>query len=201
MDITTPAKENAAALAALTASRICHDLVNPIGAVANGIELLQLSVSGASEEMSLVSGAVRQAMARVNFMRIAFGATGAGQKLSVLTVRQNLADLSEDGRYLLHWFSDDEPDRAEVKRVFLAMLCLETALPIGGDITYDGVMLRASGPELRYDPDLWDPVIDGGAPCDLRGAQVQFALLPLELKATQRRLHVERDAKSITLTL
>lgn len=58
---------------ALIGSRICHDLINPLGAIGNGIELLSLSGMAASPEMTLVQDSVNNATARVKFLRLAFG--------------------------------------------------------------------------------------------------------------------------------
>ena len=62
-------------IAALIASRICHDLISPIGAIGNGMELMALS-SGqeqSSPELDLISQSVENANARIRFFRIAYG--------------------------------------------------------------------------------------------------------------------------------
>ncbi len=62
-------------LVALIGSRICHDLISPIGAIGNGIELIGLSGAGAGPEMALISESVTNAQARIRFYyRVAFGA-------------------------------------------------------------------------------------------------------------------------------
>jgi histidine phosphotransferase ChpT len=69
-------------LAALVGARICHDLISPIGAIGNGMELLALSGVPPSPELELIEDSLRNAMARVQFFRIAFGAAEAGQVVS-----------------------------------------------------------------------------------------------------------------------
>ena len=59
-------------LAALIGSRICHDLISPIGAIGNGLELLSMSGAG-GPEVALISDSVANANARIRFFRIAFG--------------------------------------------------------------------------------------------------------------------------------
>ena len=60
-------------LAALIGSRICHDLISPIGAINNGLELLDMNGGVQGAEMELISGSVGNAGARIRFFRIAFG--------------------------------------------------------------------------------------------------------------------------------
>ena len=77
--------------AALLVSRVCHDLVGPLGAVVNGMEVLEDERDPAmrADAIKLVTMSADQALARIQFMRIAFGAAGsAGAEL----------DLSEIGR-------------------------------------------------------------------------------------------------------
>ncbi|MEM9331784.1 MAG: histidine phosphotransferase family protein [Pseudomonadota bacterium] len=66
-------------LAALLCSRVCHDVISPVGAIANGIELLD---EGADEEtseiaMDLIRSSAKNASAKLQFARIAFGAAGS----------------------------------------------------------------------------------------------------------------------------
>jgi histidine phosphotransferase ChpT len=65
-------------LCALIGSRLCHDLVSPVGAIGNGVELLSMEGAGApmpagAAELSLVRESVENAQARLRFFRIAFG--------------------------------------------------------------------------------------------------------------------------------
>jgi hypothetical protein len=60
-------------LAALLCSRVCHDVISPVGAINNGLELLD--EGGADEDaMHLIRTSARNASARLQFARIAFGA-------------------------------------------------------------------------------------------------------------------------------
>ena len=60
--------------AALIGSRICHDLISPIGAVNNGLELLSMTGVSPSPELALIGDSVDSASARIRFFRVAFGA-------------------------------------------------------------------------------------------------------------------------------
>jgi histidine phosphotransferase ChpT len=66
-------------LAALLASRVCHDIISPVGAITNGLEVLE---EENSEEMrtfamDLIKKSARQASAKLQFARLAFGAAGS----------------------------------------------------------------------------------------------------------------------------
>ena len=60
-------------LSALIGSRICHDLINPLGAIANGVELIALTVAEQTPEMLLFAESVEAANARIEFFRLAYG--------------------------------------------------------------------------------------------------------------------------------
>ncbi len=67
-------------LAALIASRVCHDIISPVGAINNGLEVL--AEEGQSEDMrefamDLIRKSARQASAKLQFARLAFGAAGS----------------------------------------------------------------------------------------------------------------------------
>ncbi|RWL92157.1 MAG: histidine phosphotransferase, partial [Mesorhizobium sp.] len=63
-------------LAALLCSRVCHDIISPVGAINNGLELLD--EGGADEDaMKLIRQSAKNASARLQFARIAFGAAGS----------------------------------------------------------------------------------------------------------------------------
>ena len=68
-------------LAKLIASRICHDLISPVGAIANGMELVALTGADITPEFELISDSVAGANARIKFYRIALGMSSADQKL------------------------------------------------------------------------------------------------------------------------
>ena len=66
-------------LAALLCSRVCHDVISPVGAIANGIELLDEGADAETSEiaMDLIRSSAKNASAKLQFARIAFGAAGS----------------------------------------------------------------------------------------------------------------------------
>lgn len=189
-------------LAALLSSRICHDLVSPIGAISNGVELLQMSGTAMGPEIDLISESVGNANARIRFFRIAFGLATAEQRLGRSEIQSVLADATQSTRISVTWESDDNLPRQEVKLVFLAIQCFETAMPWGGEVkvTQMGDQWRIEGKSDRMKDiaPLWAALEGTGDGADVTAAQVQFLLLPILLADTGRS--VELDVQSARIT-
>jgi len=92
-------------LCELLAARICHDLVGPVGAVANGVELMGEDGSGADAEVvRLVSGSARVASRRLQAFRVAFGSANTLPSTGWLgAVRELAQGLVEEGKARLEW--------------------------------------------------------------------------------------------------
>lgn len=172
-------------LTALLGSRICHDLISPLGAIGNGVELLLMSGGTATPEMALISESVSAANARIRFFRIAFGAAAADQRVGRPEIAGILADITRGARLAIDWRPEGDQARREVKLAFLALLCVEAAMPWGGTVTVTqaGRDWRLSGKahRLRRDGLPW-PILSAGAadPQDVSAAEVQFPLLRAE---------------------
>lgn len=166
----------AAELAALVASRLCHDLVSPLGAIGNGLELLQM-VAEPSPEIALVAEAVASAQARLRLFRLGFGAASAGQCVSLADLKQAFAALETSGRIRVHLGFAAPLPRPQARRLALAALCAESALARGGALGVEPGAINARGPRLRLEPALWDSLRLGLPTADATAASVHFALL------------------------
>lgn len=207
--MTRPPDNTAAeTLAALVGSRICHDLVSPLGAIGNGVELLMMSGTTAGPEIALIAESVTNANARIRFFRIAFGAAAAGQSVARAEIRSILDDMTRGGRLMIDWQVAGDPPRPAVKLAFLALQCLETALPFGGRVrvtaTEDRWLIAADSLRLRDLPDLWaqlrqEPAAAPLAAAPLAAAQVQFALLPREAHHQDRRISLDLGPTTIAI--
>ncbi|OOY07300.1 histidine phosphotransferase family protein [Thioclava sp. F36-7] len=188
-------------LTALVGSRLCHDLISPIGAIGNGVELLTMTSDAPGPEVELIAQSVAAANARVKFFRVAFGRAGAEQQLGEAEVAGMLGELSAQSRLDYEWKVPGDAPRAEVKLAFLAMLCLETALPFGGTLRAlpcgDGWMITARSEKARPNREVF-AVLDG-AQMELTPARVQFAMLPREAARQGRRLDWSVDADGGTI--
>lgn len=172
-------------LAALIGSRICHDLISPIGAIGNGVELLMMSPEAQGPELALIAESVASANARIRFFRIAFGLSAPDQRIGRPEVTSVLADLSRGSRLAIDWDGPADLPRPEVKLAFLLLMCLETALPYGGEITVSATgqtwTMTARAAKTRVDPDLWGLVSASSPDTPLGAAQVHFTLARGEL--------------------
>lgn len=178
-------------LAATLASRICHDLTSPLGAIANGVELLLLSGVVPSPELALIAESVESANARIQFFRLAYGTAGR-ESVGRGEVVRTLDALARGSRLGYEWNVDGEHPREEVKAVCLLLQCLETALPMGGrlQVARQGGSWRviAEGPRLRTELPAWQILAGSASPLSAGSAVVQFTLLAGALAALDRVL-------------
>jgi histidine phosphotransferase ChpT len=123
-------------VAELLTSRLCHDLVGPIGAVGNGLELLGDEEFGmADDAMKLTTSSARQASNILQFFRLAYGMAGARVGPDYSQLRDLSAALLEPSRTKLDWTSVQAPEGAPdgLAKVLLNMVALgHEALPRGG---------------------------------------------------------------------
>lgn len=124
----------------LLASRLCHDLVSPIGAVNNGLELLEEDPDPdlIPDAVSLASGSARQASAVVQFFRIAYGRGGRWVDDNSQDLRQLAADYLKPLKTELDWRLDGLVAQAPAGsgKLLLNMVALAAeTLPRGGAIT------------------------------------------------------------------
>lgn len=190
-------------LAALIGSRICHDLISPIGAITNGLELLDMSGSMNGPELELISDSVGNAGARIRFFRVAFGAA-SDQMLGRPEIVSILDDLNRGGRLDMQWGPLEPQVRREVRLAFLTLLCCETAMPYGGQAQVscdNGVWtVQATTTRLNIDAALWEHLTDRESELQVTPAQVQFALVPIVAQELDRDVRVEVGETQISIT-
>ena len=130
--------------AALLVSRVCHDLVSPVGAVVNGLEVLEDESDTAmrADALRLVASSAEQAAARLQFARIAFGAAGsAGAELDLTEVARVVTGLLKGGKIELVWHAHNVNwPKDWAKLLMNAVLVAADCLPRGGR-----VVVEASG--------------------------------------------------------
>lgn len=166
-------------LAALIGSRICHDLISPVAAIGNGVELLAMAGVPPSPELELIATSVAQASARIRFFRVAFGVAG-NAPVGRSEVSEILAAMGT--RVTVDWAVGQDLSRTETKTLFLLIQCLETALAFGGTITVTGPRsLQAEGRRLRDVSDQW-AVLEGRSR-DVTASHIHFALAAAEIAA------------------
>ncbi|PID35195.1 MAG: histidine phosphotransferase [Rhodobacterales bacterium] len=188
---------------ALLGSRICHDLISPLGAIGNGVELLQLSGMAETPEMALIAESVENANMRIRFFRIAFGAAPKGQTVSAREIAAVLAPGVDGRKIEIDWVLEGDQPRPIAKAIFLILQCFDSAMPWGGRVrvSHDGDHWTIAGEaeRLKIDHTLWELLSNPAAEVDLAAAHVHFALVAPELARQGRKLGLTVSDHSISV--
>jgi histidine phosphotransferase ChpT len=185
-------------LAETLAARICHDLIGPLGAIGNGIELLNMQDATVSPELELIGSATGTAIARLQFFRIAYGSGQGDQMFTAGDLASRSAAYFRGSRITCQW-----PDPAEIlarrraKLIFLLILCLESSLHAGGSLIVSSQAIRATGPARPAQQDAWLALAAAAAP----PPDLLFTLARSALAQNACRLQVTTDQAAMTLTL
>lgn len=139
-------------LAALLCSRVCHDVISPVGAIVNGLEVLEdeKDADMRAFALELIKKSARTASARLQFCRLAFGAAGsAGAAIDTGDAENVTRGLIADDRTRLDW---NAPRillaKNKVKLVLNMCLIAAAAIPRGGVIA---VTIHDDGAELTVE--------------------------------------------------
>jgi histidine phosphotransferase ChpT len=148
-------------LAALLCSRVCHDLISPIGAIMNGLEVMEEDKDEETTQfaMELIKKSARTASAKLQFCRLAFGAAGsAGAQIDTGDAEKVARALMEDDKTKIAW---NVPrallPKNRVKLLLNMLLLAAQAIPRGGQLTIEpagegetmGFRVSASGLNAR----------------------------------------------------
>src|SRR3974390_3733605 len=155
-------------LAALLCSRVCHDLISPVGAIVNGLEVMQESKDEETKNfaLDLISKSSRNACAKLQFCRLAFGAAGAGGARIDTGAAETMArGFLEDDKTKLTWNLPRTLQPKNRVKLLLNMLILaQQAIPRGGTLAVEatgegdkaGIKVRADGLNARVPQNLAD---------------------------------------------
>jgi histidine phosphotransferase ChpT len=159
-----PVTLDALDLAALLCSRVCHDLISPVGAIVNGLEVLEEESNEETKTfaLDLIKKSARQASARLQFCRLAFGAAGsAGAQIDLGDAEKTARGFLEDDKTKLNW---NLPrvllPKNRVKLVLNILVIAGQAIPRGGALNVDpvgageamGFRVAATGLNARVPP-------------------------------------------------
>jgi histidine phosphotransferase ChpT len=167
---------NAVDLASLLCSRLCHDLLSPVGALNNGIELLADEQDPEMRErcLELLAESARASANKLKFFRLAFGAAGGfGDAIDTREAHAALEGLfGAERRIELGWMvEDDKLSKGAVKLLLNLALLAGDALVRGGRLDVgaeakDGsieLVIRAEGPRILLDPNLRETLLWGSS--------------------------------------
>ena len=163
--VTNPISIGALDLAALLCSRVCHDLISSVGAIVNGIEVLEEDKDEETKTfaLDLIKKSAHQASAKLQFCRLAFGAAGsAGAQIDLGDAEKVARGLLEDNKTTLVWNLPRELlAKNRVKLVLNMLLIAASAVSRGGTLTVDpraagegssGYVVTAAGLNARLNP-------------------------------------------------
>ena len=141
-------------LAALIASKICHDIVGPVGAIYNGIEVLDEGGDEKSRDYALdiIRSSTETASSKLKFARFAFGAAGsAGATIDLGTAREISEGYVGAGKHTISWQAPGgHMAKDQVKLLLNLVAVAVTALPRGGEIAVSiSGSLQQPGFEIR----------------------------------------------------
>ncbi len=199
-------------LAALLCSRVCHDVISPVGAIVNGLEVLEEEKDAEMRAFAvdLIKKSAKTASARLQFCRLAFGAAGsAGASIDTGDAEQVTRGLLADDRTKIEWNAMRVlMPKNKVKLILNLCLIAAASIPRGGlitvTITGDGdttaVEIVSKGPNMRLAHGI--PALLAGEPengsVDAHGIQAYYA--GLVARAANMDIKVDADAERIRIS-
>ncbi len=124
----------------LLCSRLCHDLISPVGAINNGVELIEdLGDDMVDEAMGLIAQSGRRAAGRLRCFRLCYGAAGSQAAVGLDEAKEIAAGYLEGGKVTLEWdlapdFGAEGPPPGTVKVLLNLVVMADEALSQGGRI-------------------------------------------------------------------
>jgi histidine phosphotransferase ChpT len=176
-------------LAALLCSRVCHDLISPVGAIVNGLEVLDDNPKPEDRDfaLDLIRKSARTASARLQFCRLAFGAAGsAGAQIDLGDAQSMARGHIEDGKVTLSW---NLPrlllPKNRVKLLLNMLIIAQQTIPRGGTLTIDPVgegeamsfRVTAAGLNARVPQPVVDSLASSAAAVDAHAVQPYYTRL------------------------
>jgi histidine phosphotransferase ChpT len=211
-EATDPVEIEALDLAALLCSRVCHDIISPVGAINNGLEVLD---EESNEEMKafafdLIRKSARQASAKLQFARLAFGAAGsAGAEIDLGDAEKVARGWMEGEKAEFEWTAPVALMAKNRVKLLLNMVLLATAaVPRGGSIrvTVSGspaepdFTFRCSGPSARI-PAAFEKLVPGRlAEVHLDAHAVQPYYAGLLARACRMELGAALDGADVVIS-
>lgn len=181
-------------------SRFAHDLANPLGAIGNGLELLELTGVPMSEEMRLIHDSLTNATSRLKVFRTAFGAAGndSHDMQPALETWNSIARLRA--------MSNVQAVMAvDMKLIYLSLYCFESTMPFGGEVSIEQtgatLSLHCTARRVDHITPLWDHVTAPGGEVEQDPSKFHFHSLGQAIYAFGRTAHPQFSADGLTLEI
>ncbi len=145
-------------LAALMCSKLCHDVISPVGAISNGFEVLEDEKDESMREMALdiIRSNAEKASSRLQFQRLAFGAMGgAGDRFPLEEARQLTEKLYAGEKAAIKWIAKpDSLPKDQVKLLVNLIVLAVSTIPRGGEVSVDVIREGAGGAIISDSKDV-----------------------------------------------
>jgi histidine phosphotransferase ChpT len=202
-------------LAALLCSRVCHDEISPVGAIVNGLEVLEDENDASMRDfaLDLIRKSAKQASARLQFARLAFGAAGsAGASIDLGDAEQVARGMFQDDKVAFSWSAPRALfPKNRVKLLLNLVVIATTAVPRGGSVavTVQGdaesceFTLLSKGLNARIPPHA-EALLAGapeGGTVDAHGIQVFYAGMVARAAGMNVTLGLQGDEVTIRATM
>ena len=196
-------------LAALLCSRVCHDLISPVGAIVNGLEVLDDNPKPEDRDfaLELIRKSAKTASARLQFCRLAFGAAGsAGAQIDLGDALNMARGHLEDGKTSITW---NLPrlllPKNRVKLLLNMLIIAQQTIPRGGVLTVDPVgegetmsfRVAATGLNARLPQNIVDLLSATGG-VDAHAVQPYYTRLLAEACGLKVALKAEGEAMVVS---
>jgi histidine phosphotransferase ChpT len=209
--VSGPIAIGALDLAALLCSRVCHDLISPVGAIVNGIEVMEEDKDEETKTfaLDLIKKSAYQASAKLQFCRLAFGGAGsAGAQIDLGDAEKVARGILEDNKTKLVWNLPRQLLAKNRVKLLLNMLMIGAGtIPRGGTLTVDpvpgaegeaGFVIAAAGLNARLNPATSELLAGGPAQTvDAHGIQPLYT----GILARDCGLTLSTDSEGATVVL
>ncbi len=198
--------------AALVSSKICHDVIGPVGAIYNGLEILDEDddAEAKSYAMDVIRNVTEQASARLQFARFAFGAAGsAGAQIDLSMAEQISRGYLGAGKHKLVWNGPaGHMGKDHVKLLLNLVSAAVTALPRGGELSVSilgsieqpSFEIRCAGKTARPPQYLTD-IVAGTTDGELNAMNIQAYYTWRLAASTGMRIEILQDGDDIILAV
>lgn len=198
-------------LAELLCTKFCHDITGPVGAVSNGAEFLREEMKDVqSQAADLIESASKEAVARVQFYRQAYGVGSTGSMASLTDMQSLAKNFFAFGKTKLVW-DDKYTDMSgiefphSIKKVVLNLLSLAgNSLIKGGTLTFEAtkeaITITAKGDMIKLDQSYED-CLKGKSNADLDAKLVQVYYTQKLIAEAGTQLTLDKTADSLVFTI
>jgi histidine phosphotransferase ChpT len=197
-------------LAALLCSRVCHDLISPVGAIVNGLEVMDDDPKPEDREfaLDLIRKSAKTASARLQFCRLAFGAAGsAGAQIDLGDAENMARGHLEDNKTKITWnLQRVLLPKNKVKLLLNMLIIAQQTIPRGGVLTVDaigegegsGFRVNAAGLNARMPQNIAELLSSDHAAVDAHAVQPYYTRLLAQACGLKVMLAPEGDAVVVT---